>query len=110
MIYELAPGVLIQTPSDDPSGGKHVLDEEQIDDARERLEKGQEPRAIARRLGAELFEPPPEPDAEAPQLAVDLAGLVAVVGAEEAARLAGIPQDVLERLAEAADPAGQTDR
>lgn len=100
MIYELAPGVLIQTPSDDPAGGKHLLDEEQLDDARARLEKGQRPDRIAERLGAKLYEPPEEPDRSSPQLAVDLEGLAAAVGRDEAARLAGVPPELLDRLLE----------
>jgi hypothetical protein len=102
VIYELAPGVLIQTGSSDPSGGKHLLDEAQLEKARDRWSdaKRQTRRLheeIAQSLGAEAYDPPPPEDA-APSIAVDVSALADVLDDEQLERVTGLPADAVRRI------------
>lgn len=62
--YDIAPGELVET--EDP------IDENQLADARERLERGQALSAIAKLLGGKVFKPDTDPVA---RVAVDQAEL-----------------------------------
>lgn len=99
MLYELAPGVLIRTGSDDPAGGRHVLSEKQLGKARADYEARPTKKthaAIAERLHATVYEPVPPANATA--LAVDPGALIAALGVEKTAELTGLTAAQLEQL------------
>lgn len=101
MIYELAPGVLIATPGNDPAGGKHVLDEHELEDARSAYAEQPTKKnlaELAHKLGAEPYDPP-EPGVAPQQIAVDLAPLREALGDDRVAELAGIDAALLRQLA-----------
>jgi hypothetical protein len=83
MIYDLRPGELVQTPDD------RILDEDEVDAARAKLEKGARLETVARQLGATVWTPDePEPSQH---VAVPFDALVATLGEEKARELAGLP-------------------
>lgn len=82
MIYDLRPGELVETPE-----GK-LLDEEQIEKARAKLEKGTKLETVAKQLGATVWTP-----AEAEpvvHVAVSFGELVDAVGEDKARELMGV--------------------
>lgn len=77
MQYDLHPGVVIETDK--------VLDVDEVDDARKRLEKGETIEKVAKRLGGKPYSPAePQPTTH---VMVDQEMLVAAMGEERAAEL-----------------------
>lgn len=102
MIYDLAPGVNIETDGDSPAGGAHIIDAEALEKARERWNgaKRQTPKLheeIARSLGAHVYVPPTD---ETTHIAVDAALLAEALDDETLERVTGVPADVARRIAE----------
>lgn len=87
MIYDVAPGVLIET--DEP------ISEEELEDARSRYWRGQKRATIAKALGGRVVEPESNP---AVTVNVDLAKLAALVQVGEISDLTGLPVETLERM------------
>lgn len=82
MIYDVAPGVLIETPDD------RLLDEDELAQARDRYATGKVSlEKVARDVGAKPWSAP-EPERKI-QVAVDYDQLVAALGPEKAAEILG---------------------
>ena len=82
MIYDVAPGVLIETPDD------RLLDEDELAQARDRYATGKVSlERVARDVGAKAYSAPEAP--RTVQVAVDYDQLVEMLGAEKAAELLG---------------------
>lgn len=79
-IYDLEPGVLIETDDE------HLLDEEELAQARDRHAGGVKLERIAKDLGARPFSAPAETTRH---VAVDYDALVDALGPERAAELLG---------------------
>jgi hypothetical protein len=82
MIYDLRPGELVET-----SEGK-FLDEDQVEKARAKLEKGTKLETVARQLGASVWESPAEAEPVV-HVAVSYGELVDAVGEDKARELMG---------------------
>lgn len=82
MIYDLRPGELVETPDD------RILDEEQVEKARAKLDKGTKLETVARQLGATVWEPSDELPSVV-HVAVSFDELVDAVGEDKAREMMG---------------------
>lgn len=84
MIYDLAPGVLVETPDD------RLLDDDELAAARDRYATGDSLEKVAKSLRAKPWSPPAADGAR--HVAVDYDALVAALGSEKSAELIGFPR------------------